>query len=320
MSLACGTHEMPLSFLDLPREIRDQIYSFVLISPTAYVLATLQKSSPPPVPIPHLTTPALHRHNTRYKSHPPPRSNGYSHKYNKPPTCVRVQPCDPTTFEPLAHERPLALKLLLTCRQVLLETWNMFYTHNTIVFVSSCEAIGVLKRMGQSASRQLQRICMCINEALRSKTMLARALAMLASRARSGHLVSVKLMLVPVDVDEFLEFRIFSRIVRENIEDRHWSMALRSGKEAGWRKAQVMRRTENELGGGRGMREVGEAEVQRTLSIRCEVPHMKRVWSGDLYQEKVEAEVEQLHDAWGGRLVFNGELVWLNNVRVGHVK
>jgi hypothetical protein len=260
---------MPTSFLDLPREIRDIIYGLALTSSTSHYLLTLYK--PPPIPrLPSLTS-------------------------------VRFQPCNPRFKRSFGlTERP-NLALQRTSQQIHAETQDWIWRHNTILFASANDTIAILKHMGQSASRQIQKVLIRIDVGWnRDKTTLVKALNMLASRTRRGELREVGLLL-----DLAREIVLPSRhlpyeVVRtQTARKRHKDTVywLEKGAAAGW--------------------EAGK--VKRTLDIRhnpgCDDPNCTH--GG--YFETLEIVVMDCHLAWGGSVSCNGDLIWDDGAKVGEI-
>jgi hypothetical protein len=157
---------MPTSFLDLPREVRDIIYSEFFTSPTSHLLIEL---------------------------HMKPRTFRQASSRG-----IRLQPCLPTSPLPRSDSLPYPVPTALerTCQQIYSETHDLLWEYNTICFESPWDVMPILKHMGQRASRLIQRANFHIGMwwALRSKEF-RQALCMLASRTRQGNLREVRLVL-----------------------------------------------------------------------------------------------------------------------------
>lgn len=258
---------MPTSFLDLPREIRDIIYGLVLTSPTSHYLLTLHKT-PPMRRLPSITR-------------------------------VHFQPCNrhfkrlPTPFT------PPNLALQSTSKQIHLEARDWFWNSNTILFSCAEDTIAVLKHMGQSASRQIQKVLINIDKGWHAdKTSLVKALSMLASRTRRGELREVTLVLnlskVAVMSRNPFEHQVYDGFNTQNKRLENTIYWLEKGARAGW--------------------EAGK--VKRTLEIRHDPAWFKYDWDDEEYFEALEGMVMDCHHAWRGKLTCNEELVWDNGVKV----
>jgi hypothetical protein len=175
---------MPISFLDLPRELRDLIYVHCLESPTGHIIAHLHKSreaSSKASSKQHLRGPL------KYPRGPPKFS-----------LHLQLQPCDARTLAPVPAALPLAVALMSTCRQIHSETAGILWSRNVLCLEAPESAIQVFKHMGQSASRMVQRVRLYVKAkagAFREEK-LAKSMSMLASRARRGNLHELDVVLM----------------------------------------------------------------------------------------------------------------------------
>ncbi|TAQ87134.1 hypothetical protein B7494_g4527 [Chlorociboria aeruginascens] len=164
---------MPTTFLDLPFELRDQIYKLVLVSPSSRIIPILSRSSSSSSPSSSPTTPP-HYH---LRCLPPSNSLSTPTPFSKDPT---------TTLA-------ISPSLLRTNRQIYQEAKPLFWEHNTFYFRSPASLRAVLKHIGQIASRLLVSIALCnppvdssSNNNNNNSQALAKALSLLGSRSRHG--------------------------------------------------------------------------------------------------------------------------------------
>ena len=143
---------MPNSFLNLPREIRDIIYEYALISRTGYITPIPDKSSRSP----------------RFSVH----------------TARELEPAAHSNEIILSDDNTLSLSLPRTCRQIYEETSGLFWSNNTFLFPDLPTLTRTLKSMGQIPSRQIRSIS--VNLHPRDWRAIRKALALLTSRARHG--------------------------------------------------------------------------------------------------------------------------------------
>jgi hypothetical protein len=158
------------------------------------------------------------------------------------------------------------------------ETQQLLWSHNTFSFPTPLSLTSTLKAMTQTPSRLIRRISLPLT--LASLPHLPRTLRTLASRARCG---AFALLTLTVERGEMI------RIAR-----------CRS------REAPVYERLLEVL-------RVGGADAR--FERRMEVRTMLREWrvGGGLDHEAVR----ELHFAWGGRMVVNGEVEWVDFGHVG---
>jgi hypothetical protein len=148
---------MPTSFLDLPREIRDQIYGYVLISPGGLVEPRIYPRLFP------------------------------ANKKSAPQFSLNADPLsDSVTTE------SISLSLPRTCRQIYNETHGLFWRNNTFYFSTfypfgtSMGVIKTLKMMGQTSSRLITSVTINMQYISGQYKTLGKVLQVLASRARHG--------------------------------------------------------------------------------------------------------------------------------------
>jgi hypothetical protein len=173
---------MPTTFLDLPRELRDEIYAFLLISPSGvvsphWVPRPLKPSSPKPAPFTAQTSTARF---TLCINPPKPRI---------------VAAYNLKDFDRPRNERQyISLSLPRTCRQIYDETQGLFWERNTFYFSShNAGVIRTLKIMGQVSSRLITSVTIRMDDR-EIIAQLSKTLNVLASRARFGHFRRLELI------------------------------------------------------------------------------------------------------------------------------
>ncbi|KAL2065628.1 hypothetical protein VTL71DRAFT_3298 [Oculimacula yallundae] len=173
------------SFLNLPREIRDEIYNYSLVSPSGFIAPYLL--SRPSTLKPQRRVKASKRKSTK--------NNNKQHYLITDP--LAFPPHDPaldTADLFLAHKKNsyITLSLTSTCRQIYNETQGLFWKHNTFYFSSineSGHSLGIsrtLKLMGQTSSRLIQTMTIIMPGQSTSFTHFRKVLKTLSSRARLG--------------------------------------------------------------------------------------------------------------------------------------
>lgn len=199
------------TFFDLPREIRDIIYSLVLTSPSGHITTHLYKE----------------------QKRPQPSSSKLPAQFS-----FRLQflPCDAVTFAPHPDALPLSTALSRTNRQIYAETRDIFWRQNILAFTSAYYVIVTLRHMGQAPSRLIQRVRVDIMSRNVHKAQLAKSLSMLASRARHGHLREVRL--VVHRLRNSAVSRLYENGLRPPLWDSKLLQILDSSAEAGWGKVQ----------------------------------------------------------------------------------
>ncbi|RDW77036.1 hypothetical protein BP6252_05089 [Coleophoma cylindrospora] len=155
---------MRTSLLDIPRELRDKIYEYVLLSPTGFIepneVSRLERF---PSAIPSSTTSTTHRFVLNIL-HPQDRYNIEN------------------------AQTYITTSILRTNRQIYQESKDLFWRRNTFYFRSAVTLGWTLKAMGQAPSRLIKAIRLHETQAITPRNMkaVAKALRLLASRARHG--------------------------------------------------------------------------------------------------------------------------------------
>ncbi|KFY97847.1 hypothetical protein V500_01891 [Pseudogymnoascus sp. VKM F-4518 (FW-2643)] len=158
-SMAPTDAKTPSTLLTLPREIRDLIWEYCLVSPTHRVLPVYYRTSPasdPPSPFVWTAT---------RPSPLPPLADDASYAaalriaFSK---TLHLVPCAPTTEVPLSPTLlPLAHVLPLVNRQLHAETVGRFWGANTLVLPDYAAGREVLEYLGP-ASQGVRRVEMAI--------------------------------------------------------------------------------------------------------------------------------------------------------------
>jgi hypothetical protein len=165
------------TLLSLPREIRDEIWSYVLVPSSGLIRPRIHKafqSSPQFTPryLLHHFTPSETKHTS---------------------SLVRVISPSPS------HKKKTSttsLSIIHTNRQIYAETHDLFWNNATFYFPPEDTRFVVkfLKGIGQTASRQIQAISIRMPYLEQTLDFLPRALSSLSSRARHGKLKRVTLV------------------------------------------------------------------------------------------------------------------------------
>ncbi|CAG8951761.1 hypothetical protein HYFRA_00005563 [Hymenoscyphus fraxineus] len=296
---------MPFNFLSLPRELRDQIYNYVHLPPP----------SPSYIEVQH--TP---RHHPSTK---PSKSKASHHHNSKTLTQKPYQPPAPTkqNFRLLVNPKSAAydepqlfttLSLLRVNRQIHAETRHLFWNHAIFHFPTFYESVrqvechglagsknrrspptttlGVvktLKGMGQTSSRLISHINiqMSGSETATMYAHLPRVLQVLRSRARHGALRK-------------LELCWGSGAFRALVESVEGMELGRGGFDI---LLEALRRGSGDCGYERVVRIEGVRELEGL---------------GEM-SESVWTTVRELHFACGGKLYWDGVLLWENYEKVG---
>ncbi|KAI9050499.1 hypothetical protein LZ554_005661 [Drepanopeziza brunnea f. sp. 'monogermtubi'] len=264
------------SFLDLPREIRDEIYNYVLFSPSGLVTPTFT---------PHYATLKSRRRNITAKTKLHLITNPHDAR-NGDALIPRSQ--TRRSWKDKDTRMSISLALPSTCRQIYHETHGLFWDNNTFYFDGLHESgrgLGVvrtLKLMGQTASRLVQRVTIRMTSSYAEISALRKVLHTLSSRARLGHFRTLELVWEDVEFGELLnsymeslaELVLFDTVMQD----------LKVGGGGGeWfeRVVRVPRRPEEEA-------------------------------DRDAFDEVVS----QMHFAFGGKMVCGGVVRWENHVMV----
>jgi hypothetical protein len=178
---------MPTTFLDLPREIRDEIYFHALISQTGVVS-------------PHLIPPRPSFKPSSIKPLSPPSSTPTSSQlvgrfrlYTNPPKLCPIRIFEPETWR---DKHPyISLNLPRTCRQIYFETQSLFWERNTFYFSNAnAGVIRTMKMMGQVSSRLITSVVIQMDNDSDLTRLMSKTLNVLASRARFGNFRRLELV------------------------------------------------------------------------------------------------------------------------------
>ncbi|PVH69752.1 hypothetical protein DL98DRAFT_522010 [Cadophora sp. DSE1049] len=182
------------SLLDLPREIRDEIYTYCLVSPGGLIAPYL---------LPRCNTLKANASRRRaIKSTKSRQKKQHLHLISDP---IALTPHDaifqtPDLFRDTRKSDYLSLSLRSTCRQIYNETAGLFWSRNTFYFEGLGESgrgMGVartLKVMGQTASRLIERVTIRMTSLGPEYGALRKVLNTLSSRARLGNFKRLELV------------------------------------------------------------------------------------------------------------------------------
>jgi len=166
---------MTITLLTLPRELRDQIYAYVLLSPSGTVTPTPCRQTESLGGKPRFTL----------RVEAPERASNKSLDFSCPPR---------RSSSSVPYEYSITLSLRRTCRLIYDETKDLFWSRNVFVFDHVNELMTTLKGMGQVPSRRITSIKLRMGtSAVKGTRVLAKAFRILASRARLGSLRTLEL-------------------------------------------------------------------------------------------------------------------------------
>lgn len=253
---------MPTSFLDIPRELRDKIYEYVLLSPTGFLepieISRLERF---PSAIPSSTTSTTHRFMLNIL-HPEDRYN-------------------------IENERTsLTTSLLRTNRLIYQECKDLFWQRNTFYFRSAVTLGWTLKAMGQASSRLVEAIKLYQTQEITQRNMraLAKALRLLASRARYGDFKKLDLSFSAHRMNALVRDRESSNAKLQEDYDEF----LRIFREA-------------------------SADCKYERSVEANIRNL----DGDLTPaSQWDGVIRDVHFAYGGKFYMNGVLLWNNYTAV----
>lgn len=181
----------PPTLLSLPREIRDQIWSYVLISPTGFMRPKMQKAflpsqsqlSPSPSPSPSRST-----------NYPRYLLSHYSPSENTNRSSLK--PVISPSTRPKRDKATTSLSIIHTNRQIYAETHDLFWNNATFYFTPDAtqSIFRFLKGIGQTASRHIQSVTIAMPSLQHTSEFLPRALKSFNSRARHGKLKNLDLV------------------------------------------------------------------------------------------------------------------------------
>jgi hypothetical protein len=274
-------------FLDLPREIRDMIYSYALTSPSGYMAPVLSKHG--------LSLGSSKCNNSRSPSHRllliPCNSKGEA-----------LHGCeDPKVLAQRSRDTALASFLPIVNRQIYGETSHLLWGTNALLCTDPKTLVIAMKHMGQAASRRVERVLLRFNPFYPEDTN--KAFSMLASRSRSGRLRDVTL--VPDLCSMWLRAQRGPWERRLEIKS---SMALFETLQRG-----------AALGWGPKADDGGSHLVVRRLVVDYSRVGYVEFWDM-LDPSGIEPIGKELHGAWGGELVVNGACIWKDFKRVAMIE
>ncbi|KAH8667538.1 hypothetical protein BGZ60DRAFT_409480 [Tricladium varicosporioides] len=290
---------MPTSFLSLPRELRDEIYKLVLLSPDGFVQMQLviygkkmdsQQSRRIKSPQKPATFKRSAHKNLDKQSH-------FRLLHN--PTQSHL--ADLATQAEMEHSEYSTLSLLRVNQQLYRETRNLFW-HNTGFCFSAYQppstefltAVRFFKRMGQTASRLITHVRLCMSLPSLEKTCLPKVLQNLASRSRHGCFKKLEL---EWDAVIFEGCALFGSGVV--LDESYYKMLddLRHGCEAARFERIVM------------VRNIFECDHDEAWN--------KRWQKGSVQRERLMNAAKDIHHAVGGQFFVGERLLWDNFEEVG---
>ncbi|KAH7317677.1 hypothetical protein BKA65DRAFT_483148 [Rhexocercosporidium sp. MPI-PUGE-AT-0058] len=282
------------SFLDLPREIRDEIYTYCLVSPSGLIA---------PYILPRTPTLKVSRRQVKsstQKQNQKQKQKQQLHLITSPLVFTLDDPIfqNPRVFLARYKSAYLSLSLPSTCRQIYNETTSLFWRSNTFYFDGLCESgrgLGVartLKSMGQTASRLIESMTIQMPGLGAEYAALRKVLNTLCSRARLGRFKRLELVWGVEEVRGLMSAAAglggSSQVYYKMIGD------LREGFE-GERFERVVRVAACPVGGREYVGDDGGDE--------------------ELYEEVVRC----LHGVVGGKMVCGRVLKWENQAMVGDI-
>ncbi|CZT46573.1 uncharacterized protein RSE6_07020 [Rhynchosporium secalis] len=274
------------SFLDLPREIRDEIYIYSLTCPRGLLSAYL------------LSRPPTLNSKRRVKVSKRKKSNKqHLHLITSP---LSLPPNDPIFDKPdmfLSHNKNdyITLSLPSTCRQIYNETQGMFWRQNTFYFAAineSGRSLGIsrtLKVMGQVASRMIQNLTIRMPNHSIEYVGFGKVIKTLGSRARLGHFRKLEMAWNAAAIVDLMNMSSLN-----TPQDFEGSLDEMSEAFDGVRFERVVR----------------ISTYPRS--------------TGDIQNERDEENVESIyklfgewiHYAVGGTLICDGKVEWINGVHL----
>lgn len=290
----------PLSLLDLPREIRDIIYDYALISPTGYVTPFLCKKVPhiPARKKPGRTDSPKANFQPYVRLHLVPCESAYypgSSVHTSSNPDLECGCSLPDTIS--GHELPLAYSLPQACKQIQAETDGVFWKHNAICFSNTQTFPVIMKHMGQTQSRKIRGVQLTIDPIHLNAEGFARAIKKLASRTRLGSLERIEV--AAIGFSHWFRNGSIQDAIEDSMRNSVLCHALAKAQDADW------------------ARDKGEIKVERTLLVCCYgLQDGTTVVPRTLPWETTDRTLERLHTSWGGKLIFNEELVWENGLPI----
>lgn len=294
---------MPTSFLSLPREIRDEIYKLVLLSPNGFVQMQLvspckevyfQQGRRIKSPLKPVTFKRLAHKNPDKQSH-------FRLIHNPTRFCL----VDSTTQAETGYSDYSTLSLLRVNQQLYHETRNLFWDNTGFCFsafqppsTQFLTAVRCFKTMGQTASRLITHVRLCMSLPSLEKTCLRKVLQNLASRSRHGCFKKLEL---EWDAVTFEGCALYGSGVEldEFDSESYYKMLedLRHGCEAARFERIVTVRDIFERGRGEGWK--------------------KRWQKGSIEREELMNAAKDIHHAVGGQFFVGETLLWDNFEKVG---
>ncbi|KAF4624956.1 hypothetical protein G7Y89_g13214 [Cudoniella acicularis] len=294
---------MPTGFLSLPRELRDEIYHLVFLSPNGLIeihkvpYKSKNIDEPPSTKLKDASVRRVRAANAianrrfRILLDPPIIANRSSTQER---SRIEIEP---------PSQQYTSLSLLRVNRQIHDEAQNLVWENNTFYFspfdpVTPYNmipgAIKAFKSMGQTSSRRITAIRLKMGYRDNDFTHLRKIVPMLASRSRYGAFKRLELEMASLD---------FLTLARKYCLTMHTDRELWS-----WSF------NENMFGGLRG------SGFQKYVKI---LDGSWKSWSGwtlDTAEDWVDEALRQLHLAVGGRLYVGDTLIWEDSERISDTR
>jgi hypothetical protein len=263
-----------VGFLSLPRELRDQIYSY-LFPPNLLV-----------VPYPKRNFDA----------------RAESIRFGLYLYDETANAFNPILYKPHRrvddHSTYISLSILRVNRLTHRETKALFWSRATFTFLQQQDVIDTLKGMNQTASRMIQRVTLDVSLAKMRGKPFAKAINMLASRARLGELKSIMLTITPMD---------FGDIIRRR-EDIHMLHLTDRWRNYGYDELLSFLREVSYNQNWQCERSIQVTGVSDWEDIKQQ---SKRLGKALKYMWMRWA-AQEMHCSWGGKFFLGDRLIWDN--------
>jgi hypothetical protein len=288
---------MPTNILDLPRELRDQIYGYILVSHTGYIAI-----------VPNV-----------YSGGKTERQYSKCTTKNRPSFTLRTNPVSTRKFQHrngIYHaNKPTytSLSIIRVCRQIYYETQSIVWERNRLFFPvarpQGCKpgpheatlgVIKTLKAMGQTASRRIVSIRIDMPSITNSQecSSFGKVLNVLASRARHGAFRYLELSWPKLT--HRTEFGMLCLAQQRHFNGQH----------------EALEEVKNYVALVEGLGHDREA---------CRYERVIRLPGGYLLPDgrdlaticqNMDAVAEELHCAFGGKLFWGQQLGWENGEKI----
>ncbi|KAM3084177.1 hypothetical protein ACMFMF_001534 [Clarireedia jacksonii] len=258
-----------VGFLSLPRELRDQVYSYLFPSNLLVV------------PYPKRSSDAR-------------AESIHFGLYLYDETANAFNP----TLRAGDHSTNISLSILRVNRLTHLETKALFWSQATFAFRQQQDVIDTLKGMNQIASRMIQRVTLDVSLAKMRGKPFAKAINMLASRARLGELNSIMLTISPMDFGDIIRRRedIHMFHLTDRWRNYGYDELLSFLREVSYNQNWQCERSIQVTG-------VSDWEdiKQKSKRLGKALKYMWMRWAA-----------QEMHYVWGGKFFLGDRLIWDN--------